>query len=342
MEFNSATTFHVKRTISLGKSVITLFAVSATILLVVTPILTGSWREEAARWELARAANASLMGQTEQYKDSLERAREQSGDVEKLRDYWLLRITESINDLRLRLLRSSSPEGWFLPAPDDGEGVADSPVELLKLAIQKDPSFASLAPRILGPAERLSQYRLYVDTLELVLSPEDREQPAVLNQLAYMRSLGAFELEQALKDIELSLANYPNNTAFRDTRAWVLYQMGRPQDALADAEFAVERAVKPSAEWMAPILDLLEEATKSADEVASEEQSSDKLSGADSTLNEAATPLRMEEADPFVWQYGVMRYHRGKILEALGRAEAAEEDFAWLRDQRLPINDSLR
>lgn len=320
-----------------------MFAVSATILLVVLPIFTGSWREEAARWELARAANASLMGEENRYAESMTRAREQSEDVEKLRDYWLLRITESMNELRLSLRRSSSTEGWFLPAPDEGETKAGSPVELLELAIQKDPTFVSLAPRILGPAERLSQYRLYVDTLELVLSPADREKPGVLNQLAYMRALGAFELERALKDIERSLENYPNNTAFRDTRAWVLFQMGRPQDALADAEFAVERAIKPSSEWMAPILDLLNEAMESAEQTeSSDESSEDTADTAETTAAQLQTPLAMEEADPFVWQYGVMRYHRGKILEALGRTQEAEEDFSWLREHQLPINDSLR
>ncbi len=53
------------------------------------------------------------------------------------------------------------------------------------------------------------------------------------------------------------------------------------------------------------------------------------------------TYLTSETADLSIWTRGVMRYHRAKILEKLGRSEEAKADWDWLKEQNLPPDDRL-
>lgn len=55
--------------------------------------------------------------------------------------------------------------------------------------------------------------------------------PLTLNNYAYFLSLRRERLDAALKMIEQSIAREPNNSSFQDTYGWVLYELGRYEEA---------------------------------------------------------------------------------------------------------------
>jgi predicted Zn-dependent protease len=64
--------------------------------------------------------------------------------------------------------------------------------------------------------------------------------PYVANNMAMILTLGDKpDLPQALAIIESVLEKFPNNPSFRETRGEILARSGRPQEAIADLEFAL-------------------------------------------------------------------------------------------------------
>ncbi|GIW92966.1 MAG: hypothetical protein KatS3mg110_1007 [Pirellulaceae bacterium] len=89
------------------------------------------------------------------------------------------------------------------------------------------------------------------EAIEQLAQRPEYEQPAVpfhviWNSLAYMRALANQELDKALEEINLALAQQPDNAAYLDTRGYIYYRLGHYNKALADLERAVELAHK---EW---------------------------------------------------------------------------------------------
>jgi tetratricopeptide (TPR) repeat protein len=93
----------------------------------------------------------------------------------------------------------------------------------------------------LGSAyERNNQYDRAVKAFRKVLSlrPDD---PATLNYLGYMWAEDSVHLDTAKAYLELALEQDPNNGAFLDSYAWVLYRLGNYDTAYVYLEKAVER-----------------------------------------------------------------------------------------------------
>jgi tetratricopeptide (TPR) repeat protein len=73
--------------------------------------------------------------------------------------------------------------------------------------------------------------------------------PVALNLVAYMRSLGKVDLRKSLEEIDESLAGISpakRDAARLDTRGFILYQMGRYDEAIKDFDVAlpqVERTI---------------------------------------------------------------------------------------------------
>ncbi len=275
--------------------------VAGAIALVLMPVLSDLFTDEIARWHLAAATNALQTGR-EDYAEQVERATNTTEDIGQLRDYWLYRT--------------------YLALEKDPESIPD----LVREARSKNSKFASIGVYAAFKLEARSQFDVAVEALEAAFSDRDRKRPQNLNFLAYLRALAGIELDQALEDINQALEHYPEDAAFRDTRAWVLFQMGNPLDALEDAQFAVAGTESMVSE--SPIMKMLSGLE-------------DALSGRSNSEDPPDTPLPESKIDLMVWNVGVMRYHRARILEALGRSDEAEQDFEWLRKHRLPQDDSL-
>lgn len=82
--------------------------------------------------------------------------------------------------------------------------------------------------------EKKRCYKAYQKALKY--NPDNR---TVLNNLAYEYSLEGRNLEQALKMVERALENSNNNPTFLDTKAWVLYKLGR----YAEAKKVMQQAI---------------------------------------------------------------------------------------------------
>jgi hypothetical protein len=265
--------------------------------------MLGRLDQEIAGWHLAAAANKLQLGQTG-FDDQLEAARRAYPEIEELKDYWIVRVMQSLIE---------QPEQ--IP-------------KLLKEAKQNGVDYLGISTYAYQRLQANDHFAELVEVLELISPAEARDEPALLNQLAYFRSLSAIDLDQALKEINQALEQMPDESAFLDTRAWILFQMGNPTEALKDAHSAVERFAEERQRLEQDPLNniaLLLEAKAARPEKSDGEE-----------------PLTEREAGPLLWSEGVMRYHRARILESLGRDEEATADWQWLEDHRLPKDDRLR
>ena len=270
--------------------------VLATVGLVCAPVLRNQFATEVARWYLADAANRISAG--EDIQRQLTQAEYWSGDVTGLRDYWLLRTELALT-----------------AAPADVEKV-------IRDAVARDKSNCTIGLEASNSLSRTANFAEAAAVLEASCVDDMRETPERLNQLSYFRALAASDLDQALRDINQALELRPEEPASRDTRAWVLFQMGKPLEAIKDADFAVKEFDKfTTSEFYGETLGWLEKQLAGPPEP----RSADGIL----TQREAGEPL---------WSRGVIHYHRAKILEALGRSEEAEAEFQWLRERKLPTD----
>ena len=70
----------------------------------------------------------------------------------------------------------------------------------------------------------------------LIINPDD---PIINNNYAYSLSTRGLQLERALKMVEIALADDSLSAAFLDTKGWILYKLGRYEEA----KYFVEKAV---------------------------------------------------------------------------------------------------
>jgi tetratricopeptide (TPR) repeat protein len=126
-----------------------------------------------------------------------------------------------------------------------------------------------------------------------------------LNTRAYARAVDETsdpaELKQALIDVDEALEELPDNASFLDTRGYVLYKLGRHNEALEDMNRAIELVMAERDEF----------------EIA--------IRGRRLTGEQAA--LKAREQERFNGNLAVMHHHRGEIHEKLGDAEQARKDL---------------
>lgn len=281
--------------------------VLATVGLVVGPILLPALKRERAKWRLAAAMNEVEIGGDGSLADNLEKASAELGDLKEHHDFWVFLTKQALEE--------------------DFERVP----EVIRDAKESGAAYGELANYAIGWLSVRDSYRTastLVEIQELVLDKQLRANPIVRNDLAYRRALVADDLDLALTDINEAIEAYPNDASFRDTRAWVLYQMGRPIEALEDADHAVEKfeeTLEEQEEFNASLLGQFASFLESF--------VGGPMSGSDT--------LTRSEAGEVLWTQGVLRYHRMRILESLGREEEAHADLDWLVQKRLPTNSKL-
>jgi predicted aspartyl protease len=81
-----------------------------------------------------------------------------------------------------------------------------------------------------GSPPRKTGERLAVLDQAIALSPSN---PGLLNTRCFIRGLQKVEMDAGLQDCDLALKSKPQDAHIIDSRGFVLYQMGRYQDALA-------------------------------------------------------------------------------------------------------------
>lgn len=283
------------------KSTVNWLIVCATVALVAVPVAYDQSQAEIARWQLAAAANAldTPGGEPEEY---LARATAAVKSPEQLRDYWLFQTKRALKET-------------------DSSKV----VEVLREALAADPTHKRLARIAASELWERQEWEAQIEVLELLRQDGKHLASSELNQLAYARSLASLELDKALEDINAALEIAPNEPAYRDTRAWVLHKMGRPLEALEDAEFAIQKLEElERSDWMGGMLQRFERVWESTPEPAGSEATLSRRKGGEQ-----------------LWTKGALYYHRARILDALGRTEEAQRDWDWLKKNRLPQDDQL-
>ncbi len=273
----------------------------SAVLLALGPVVLDQYRAEVARWYLADATNrvVAQLPSAEQ----VELASKWVPDIRSLRDYWLYRAEEA-----------------YAQSPEAVSSVIDA-------AVRYNPTNLYLGSIYSTRMAERSQFEEAVAVIKASrFGPPTAES---LNQLAYFRALAAVELDAALEDINQALEIPQDGTLFeamlRDTRAWVLFQMGRPQEAIDDIDYAIEVITKFEPSGM---IDQTLEWLLAKVNGPVEPRSSDQL-------------LTQREAGEWLWTVGTLRYHRAKIQEALGKTEESKADLLWLREHRLPQDDRL-
>ncbi|HBE67786.1 MAG TPA: hypothetical protein DDW52_06525 [Planctomycetaceae bacterium] len=342
---------------------ITRFTVLAAIALPIVPVLIAEGRNEIARWYVAAAVNALHLKQGDH--DALMRKAVEWSDGEELTDAW-----------RYRLAIAMQSDPSRIPA-------------LLKEAGESKPVLLRDSQALAQELADYEQFRLAYETQSLLPIEEDLSDAVYLshlNQLAYFRSLGNFDLESALEDIEKVLKAVPadaefSRSAYLDTRAWILYRLGRPGEALVDMEKCLSLVEQALSERLTAIQVKLSDevgsalasnrdrtekqndATKTKTEAEPETGSNDGRSAAevsssdfdrtrygtsdDESITEAGLPVaelakrQQIRSRPAAVLGGTLYYHRAMILLALEREDDAEEDLDWLREQNLPADGTL-
>jgi len=277
--------------------------ICSAISLVVFPVWLGGCSEVKTNWGLARVAN--LVEQDPQAAEvELGRVANLMADPTKDRDYWIVK-------LQIALKR------------DDSEQI----LAVARSAQESLPDYLVVPDMAFRHFYSKADYTSALQALLVLYSRFGNEfpSPEILNQIAYTRSMAVVELDLALMEINQALNYVPDSANFLDTRAWIHFQMGRQLDALVDAERAVQLATE-----------FHNQAQKDYGE-----RFFFWLNGKSAPASPDGL-LDQTEAPPHLWELGVIRYHRGKILESLGRMEEAEKDWQWLRDHQLPQDERLR
>lgn len=185
----------------------------------------------------------------------LGQAAEQRGDTEGAIDYYLkvkggeslqaqvqaarLMYNEGRGDQAHALITSLThqyPEQatllWISEADmRAANGDPESALSLLDRALETAPDNPELLYARAMTAGSLENYDAMEADLRRVLEQQP-DDPAALNALGYTWADQGVRLEQAHDMIRRALEQQPNDPAILDSMGWVLYRLGRPEDAL--------------------------------------------------------------------------------------------------------------
>lgn len=352
----------------------TVLTILGAIGIVLLPVLLAEIRVEVAHWYIAAAMN-SVELKTHEFDSNIEAARKWYPNLTELPDYWMARLTkaekevptsvvlvanEAVNagqanvglraaeilrqnrnyDSAIEVLRlclgnqlDASIDYWIVRCD---EANSKSAVELLKVlneAIDVNPRNRALAYEYSNVLAQQGEFGNYVEAVKLFLGKEEITSAAELNLLSYARSLGAVDLDEALEDINKALDGRESDAALRDTRGWVLFRIGKLQEALEDAEYSVQHEEHPP---------LMTQISRSFSSVSANNSITGRVMFTrDDPTDEDLRIDKLRNENPMTWNLGVMRYHRAKILDGLGRKDEAQKDWDWLKSNDLPTDDRL-
>lgn len=153
--------------------------------------------------------------------------------------------------------------------------------------------------------ERIGQHKLAIadSTTALNLCADEPNRAKYLNSRAYIRALANLELPQALEDANQSLNIVRSDPLVVDTRAYVLFKLGK-----------------------------LDEAKKEMDEAIGTMTHGDRDEAADAAdgphiWSEEDELRERQRYEDYRDSLAVMYHHRGEILKKLGQDTAGDEDI---------------
>jgi tetratricopeptide (TPR) repeat protein len=283
-------------------------------------LVIGLWRlpgwlpVERARWKLADAANQLDAGQLDQAQRLLEEAKQLAPQLTGDTDF--RRVS-----LPLLLAR----------------GELAAVVELIQSARNLDPSAR------LAIALELFSLGVFDDVVGLLSDAPEPDQPLGLNWLnllAYARALQSDgDLEAARQEISRVLERFPDQPAFLDTEAWILYRSERHLEALERIDRAIagleeddpESPIQRRRGWL--------ERVETPSPPAESTPLVDSPAPPPGSLPWRQDQRRLDQHPQR--SVAVMRYHRLRILQAVGFEQQAQTDLQWLEQRGFPLDDRL-
>jgi tetratricopeptide (TPR) repeat protein len=189
----------------------------------------------------------------------------------------------------------------------DYQGALEDARQLRRLAPGELDGFRLEADALLYLGRGQEAVATWVEYAKLEKDRDGSIQPATLNGVAYFRALANTDLDAALKEVNEAIDLAGPDPAMIDTRGYIRFRQKKYIAALADLNpsvIAVERELEKS---------LVQERQNAA------------LGAADPRA--VAWQMKLLRRN-----VAVIRYHRGQILQAIGRAADAEKDFRRVRE----------
>jgi tetratricopeptide (TPR) repeat protein len=290
-----------------------------------------------ARWLLADAANQYDKGRVEDAHQSLQRAYDMSPDIGSDPNFWK-------QFERIEFDSTTPPSNTKIWS------------EMIR-QIDGEPQRADAAFQIASLLLERKQFQNAVNLLEEFLPIRDQRTAIQNNMLAYARSLTGKSLDLAIAEIDAALKG-EDNESFLDTKAWILHQLDRDEEALplidrslsmllgklrANSVFepmvAAMDAIEivpspaPSSQPAAPATTEevgLQESDREGEPVTKTADDAERSQGWAHEQLMQQFPVIARARPEVLETLAVLHYHRMKILEGLGNEEEAERERRWL------------
>lgn len=114
----------------------------------------------------------------------------------------------------------------------------DTAIAVYHQGLKSNPEQPNLLFNLGATLERAGRFEESVSSFEILIKVAPDHAPA-LNYLGYMWADSGIRLQEALKMIERALEIQPDNGAYLDSHAWVLFRMGRTNAAARKLEEAL-------------------------------------------------------------------------------------------------------
>ncbi|WP_457568019.1 tetratricopeptide repeat protein [Desulfurobacterium sp.] len=139
---------------------------------------------------------------------------------------------------RLYQLTGKTSYALKIAAIADRNGNTREAYDFLKSIAKKNPGDPRIYFALAIYADKLGKEEEAENYLKIVLE-KDPENPAALNYLAYTYANRGENLQEALKLIKKALKKRPNNGAYIDTYGWILFKMGKYDQACRELQRAL-------------------------------------------------------------------------------------------------------
>ena len=301
------------------------WTIRSLVLLLITlptaPILWDSvYPSSFAKWLLADAANQYDNGNVEKAQALLHRSYELWPEISQDANFW-----QQLGRIEL------SPDS---PISDNSTWMT------IVRRIREPDQRANAAAEIASLMLERKMYSNALGVLKEFLPAPERRSPRQNNLIAYTRALAKQDLDEAIQEIDLALRQLENES-FLDTKAWILYQMERYDEALELIDRSIEMHMETLRSLYAfgPILETMEKILVEQEQSESTAESPTISNSRASIEKEGVGSAHQELTEKFTWgtrletEYQIMatlRYHRLRILEALHLMDRAREDSRWL------------
>ena len=129
---------------------------------------------------------------------------------------------------------------FFLAQILSQKNMSDSAIAVLKNAIVEGGDTVRALFQTGAEYEKVKNFEKASEAFELLLTIEPNHHPT-LNYFGYMLADRGERLPEALDMIERAIKSEPESGAYLDSYAWVLYKLGRYQEALVQIQKAVAK-----------------------------------------------------------------------------------------------------